>query len=156
MTIKKHKKSDIKSIKKIALLAFKPNHDEHKKTLGNALFKAFYLDWQDKKKKTIDYLRNSSDCQIFVAKTDNKIIGFASFILNKEKPLTAEISTNAVDPKYQRQGIGSALYKHLIEELKALGIKYVKVSTSNEAAKKSYEKAGFTKKIQKTEYFMEL
>ncbi|MBT3578004.1 GNAT family N-acetyltransferase [archaeon] len=156
MKMRKCKKGDVESVKEIALMAFGENKKVQKKILGNVLFKAFYSDWQKKKNQTIEYLYKSRDCKIYVAEKDNKILGFASFRLNKNKPLTAEILTNAVSPKYQQQGIGSALYKKLISEVKRLGIKYLHVNTDNENAKKAYEKVGFVKNIQATNYFMRL
>ncbi|MBT7102381.1 GNAT family N-acetyltransferase [archaeon] len=156
MYIRKCGKKDVKSVKKIALMAFAANKKIQKKILGNSIFKTFYPDWQKKKEKTIEYLCKSRDCRIYVAEKDNKILGFASFRLSKDKPLTAEILTNGVSPKYQKQGIGSALYKKLISELKILGIKYVHVNTDNEIAEKAYEKVGFSKKIQTTNYFMKI
>ena len=156
MDIRKCNKEDVESVKEIALMAFAHNKKIHKKILGNVIYTAFYRDWKEKKRQTIEYLYKSKDCRIYVAEKDNKILGFASFRLNKDKPLTAEITTNAVNPRYQKQGLGNALYKKIISELKVLGVKYVHVSTNNEIAKKAYEKVGFVKKIQITNYFMKL
>ena len=156
MNIRRCNKKDVESVKKIALMAFSPNKKMHKKILGNSIFKIFYPDWQEKKKQTIEYIYKSKDFKIYVAEENNKILGFASFRLDKGNPSTAEITTNAVNPKYQKQGIGSALYKKIISELRNLGVKYIHVSTNNEIAKKAYEKIGFTKKIDTTRYFMKL
>ena len=156
MYIRKCRKKDVESVKKIALVAFGENKKIQKKVLGNAISKAFYSDWKKKKKRTIDYLYRSRDCKIYVAEEGGKILGFASFRLNKDKPLTAEILTSAVSPRYQQQGIGSALYKKLISELKILGIKYIHVNTDNKIAEKAYEKVGFSKRIQTTNYFMKI
>ena len=156
MDIRKCNKKDVKSVKEIPVMAFGPNKKIHKKILGNTIFKVFYPDWQKKKKETIEYIYKSKDCTFYVAEKNNKILGFASFWLNKDKPLIAKITTNAINPRYQQQGIGNALYKKLISELKTLGVKYINVSTNNKIAKKAYEKIGFKRKIETTNYFMKI
>jgi GNAT superfamily N-acetyltransferase len=160
MIIRKSAKNDLEEIQKITILAFKPYFDSYKKVMGSPMYKAYYPDWREKKRQEIIYIFNSDNHKLFVAEENKKIIGFASYILNKKKPLTAEIGNNAVHPKFQKKGIGSSLYKHLIEELKTIGIKYINVSTIyNEAgkpARMAYEKAGFSKSIQRIDYYMEL
>lgn len=153
-------KSDLADIVNVAIRAFKPNYASYKKILGDKMFKGFYPDWQEKKKQEIIFLSNSESSKLFVAKLNKKIVGFASFILNKNKPFIAEISNNAVHPNYQRKGVGSALYNHIFNTLKKLGIKYIKVSTvgdeASKSARKAYEKAGFKKQIPKVDYYMQL
>jgi ribosomal protein S18 acetylase RimI-like enzyme len=154
--IRKSNKRDIESVKKIAVKAFQFNSDLRKKILGKEMFKIFYPDWQNKKRRTIEYLFNSEDCKVFVAESKGKIVGFASFKLDKAKPFVSEILTNAVSPRYQGQGIAKMLYKKLLDELKSMRIKYVYVGTNNDFAKKAYEKVGFVKKLESTQYFMKL
>lgn len=160
INIRKSNKSDLELIGKIAIQAFRPNFETYKKVMGTTMFKVYYPSWKEKKIREIAYLYSSRSCKLYVATINDKVVGFASYVTSKKSPHIAEISTNAVHPRYQRKGIGGSLYKYILNELKLNGVKYINVTTTtdggSESARATYEKVGFKKSIQKITYYMDL
>lgn len=99
ITIRKEKKSDIKEITKVNEAAF----------------------GRDLEAKIVDMLR-AADCDIIslVAEKDNKVLGHIMFspIYIDGKIAGMGLAPLAVLPDYQKQGIGSALIKKGIEEVR--------------------------------------
>ena len=85
--------------------------------------------------------RNPDTC--FVAEVDDKIVGA---ILTGNDGRHGYIYHTSVHPSYQKQGIGSALVKNSLEELKKAGISKVAlvVFKNNLAGNTFWEKQGFT------------
>lgn len=85
--------------------------------------------------------RNPDTC--FVAEADDKIVGA---ILTGNDGRRGYIYYTSVHPSYQKQGIGSALVKNSLEELKKAGISKVSlvVFKNNLAGNGFWEKQGFT------------
>ncbi len=73
-------------------------------------------------------------------------MGFVAVSLDKETRV-GEIGLNAVHPDLSGRGIGTRLYRHAIEVMKAAGMKVASVGTggdpSHAPARRAYEKAGF-------------
>ncbi|WP_270567614.1 ribosomal protein S18-alanine N-acetyltransferase [Clostridium beijerinckii] len=78
----------------------------------------------------------------FVAKVDNKVIGFAGTWIVLDE---AHITNIAIHPNYRKQGIASKLLEELLYYCKSQGcIAYtLEVRKSNVAAKALYEKYNF-------------
>ncbi len=76
----------------------------------------------------------------FVAKDDDKIIGYAGFWLVADE---GQITNIAVLPEYRKMGIASKLLVSIIEESKDLARLVLEVRESNNAAIALYEKFGF-------------
>ena len=85
--------------------------------------------------------RNPDTC--FVAEVDDKIVGA---ILTGNDGRRGYIYHTSVHPSYQKQGIGSALVKNSLEELKKAGISKVAlvVFKNNLTGNTFWEKQGFT------------
>lgn len=78
----------------------------------------------------------------FIAKIDNKVVGFAGTWIVLDE---AHITNIAVHPNYRKQGIASKLLEELLNYCKNKGcIAYtLEVRSSNKAAKALYEKYNF-------------
>lgn len=85
--------------------------------------------------------RNPETC--FVAKENNKVIG-AIMVGNDGR--RGYIYHTAVHPRYQKQGVGTALVETAVESLKSLGITKVNlvVFARNKSGNAFWEKIGFT------------
>jgi len=88
--------------------------------------------------------------QIFVAKIDNEIVGFANVKIQKFPPVLKKlrygyIQDVAVSKKYRRHGVGQALYKEVIKWYKQKKVKRVEllVVTGNKHAENFWKKIGF-------------
>jgi ribosomal-protein-alanine N-acetyltransferase len=89
-------------------------------------------------------LRNPDVSAVFVARDGaQQIVGFCSFwhVLDE-----LHINNLAVLPDYRRQGIGSALLRQVLARGEALETRraVLEVRRSNEIARRTYERFGFT------------
>lgn len=94
-------------------------------------------------KKRIKPALSSSNAKVFVAEVNKKIIAFLS--VEFRHGLVAYLAYLAVDPKYQKFGIGSQLVKHASNYSKKIGIKILQTLAhkDNKGSKKFHEKLGF-------------
>lgn len=87
----------------------------------------------------------------FVARLDNKIIGF--IFGHETLPFRSHIYIRyiGINPKYQKQGIGLLLYQELIKRAKKNNIKKITalINLDNPNSMKLHEKSGFTLKNRK-------
>tara|TARA_Y100001949_G_C15731718_1_gene219691 strand:+ start:61 stop:534 length:474 start_codon:yes stop_codon:yes gene_type:complete len=96
--------------------------------------------------KRLDFpaIINNQRYKIFVADVNDKSIGYIVVsLLSSEEP--AELLSIAVDRRFQNEGIGTHLIKHLIEFLKTEGINLLRleVAKNNYFAKNLYTKFRF-------------
>ena len=88
---------------------------------------------------------------IIYAKNEKNILGF---IIIKVLGNEAEIINIAVDPKYQRRGIGIKLFNHIVNTYeKNLERFILEVSSSNIKALSFYKKIGFRKISFRSKYY---
>ena len=138
---------DWQAVLEICLLAFTPVYESFELLLGTELFLLIYPDWKASNEK---YLRSLSEPgereRLFVAGKDGAVVGFIHYALDAENE-SGNIGLNAVHPAHQSKGIGSLMYRHVLDIMRAIGMKYVRVDTggdlSHAPARHAYEKAGF-------------
>lgn len=90
----------------------------------------------------------------FVARLDGRVVGFCgAWVIAHE----AHITTLAVDPDYQGEGIGERLLIALLEESLLLSASYatLEVRESNQAAHNLYAKYGFVNTALRRNYYKE-
>lgn len=84
---------------------------------------------------------------IAVAEINGATTGFVSWKTDAATKI-GEITLNAVHPAHGGKGIGTALYEHALAALKSAGMQLATVGTggdpSHAAARRAYEKAGFS------------
>jgi ribosomal-protein-alanine N-acetyltransferase len=89
-------------------------------------------------------LQNRSVCHIFVVRTpEHRVAGFCAFWLVVDE---IHINNLAIRPALRGQGIGTQLIRRVFDEAKRLGARRatLEVRRSNEAARRLYERLGFT------------
>ena len=102
--------------------------------------------WEDWKRRELSGFLDQHPDQLWVAELDGAIVGFVTYTLDREREV-GEIRNNAVDPAFQGQGIGPALYRRVLEAFREQGMSYAWVETGLEEAyapaRRAYEKVGF-------------
>ena len=87
-----------------------------------------------------------SKWEVYAAERDGIVVGFVSVWLNLETAI-GEIGLNAVHPVWAGEGIGTEMYRYVIERMRQAGMRVATVSTggdpSHAPARRAYEKAGF-------------
>lgn len=90
----------------------------------------------------VEYLKNDSK-NYFVVEADNKIIGSGGFNHGIDGGSTTRISWDMVHPKHQGMGVGTALTRFRIDEIKKNpGVNQIVVRTT-QFGFRFYEKVGF-------------
>ena len=139
---------DLNDIVELSLLAWEPVFHSFQKVLGQKIYSVLYPEWQKSQKEGVEGICSEKEkYTTLVAEYNNKAVGFLSYELKREAN-NGEVILLAVHPEYQNAGIGTALNKKALEELKAAGMQMAIVETggdeSHAPARRSYEKAGYT------------
>jgi endoglucanase len=107
-------------------------------------------DWQSIKDFR-EYCTQNPD-RVMVAMVGDAVAGFGTLGFEDE-PTVGKILNCAVRPVYRGMGVGVAVVKRLIHELKSRGASRVKVTTSHvPEACRMYEKAGFQQVLKRLDY----
>ncbi len=83
---------------------------------------------------------------------EGDVVGFVALSTTLDE---SEILMCAVDPKYHKQGVATALVTHVLNDLKELGVGavFLEVDTHNLAAQGLYKKIGFQTVGQRKAYY---
>jgi len=146
-TIRPYLDSDWDAVLEICIPAFTPVHESFERLLGTELFMLVYPDWKASNKDYLSSLTNSEERRRFlVAEENGSPVGFIHYEIDITKQ-KGTIGINAVHPAHQSKGIGSVMYGHVLQIMRAQGMKYVRVDTGSDAshapARHTYEKAHF-------------
>jgi predicted kinase/GNAT superfamily N-acetyltransferase len=146
-TIRPYLDRDWDAVLEICILAFTPVHESFERLLGTELFALVYPDWKTSNREYLRSLTNSGARERFLVAEQNGItVGFIHYEVESTKQ-AGTIGINAVHPAHQSKGIGSLMYSHVLQTMRAQGMMYVRVDTggdpSHAAARRAYEKAGF-------------
>ena len=152
--------ADVEPIADIAVAAWEPIFAFFRQRMGEELFAARCPGWQEDKARQVRSACEPEDrASVCVAESDGQVVGFITFYTN-DASRTGEIGNNAVRPDCQGQGIGTRMYQHVLDRLRAAGMTFAKVHTgldpSHAPARRAYEKAGFSIQIPKVDYYQKL
>ncbi len=149
--------TDVERVLEICRMAFAPIFEGFRQNVGAELFDRFYSESADRQ---IDDLRSAcetaGDETIFVAEWVDDVVGFVTLSMSANESV-GEIGLNAVHPDFGCRGIGRAMIEFALARMKERGIVAVKVATggdrSHAAARRTYEKAGFTSAVPSVTMF---
>lgn len=147
MRIEPYSANQLDSVIRLSLRAWTPVFDSLQKSLNADVYQAFYPDsWRISQQKAVEDVCSDEDTNVWVAINNESTIGFVAVKLQPEESM-GEIYMVAVDPDFQRQGIGSALIEFALNWMKNAGMSIAMVETAGDSghatARHTYEKAGF-------------
>ncbi|MGD1914210.1 MAG: GNAT family N-acetyltransferase [Rivularia sp. (in: cyanobacteria)] len=147
MQIQPYSANQLDAIISLSLRAWTPVFDSLQKSLNADVYQAFYPDsWRVSQQKAVEDVCAAEDTNVWVAIDNQSTIGFIAVKLHPEDSM-GEIYMVAVEPDFQRQGIGSALIEFALNWMKGAGMSIAMVETAGDSghapARHSYEKAGF-------------
>ncbi|MFA6832232.1 MAG: ribosomal protein S18-alanine N-acetyltransferase [Bacteroidaceae bacterium] len=105
--------------------------------------------------RQLSYLLCKAKGWFYVAEVDNKCVGYVS-LLTRKNTHYARFYSFAVNPQFQKMGIGEGLFTHALkivsaqEQINTVGLE---VRTDNIYARKFYEKIGFFQTSIKRAYY---
>lgn len=101
---------------------------------------------------------SSETVDVWVAEAGDAVAGFGAVQLDHDESI-GEIYLLAVDPVYQRNGVGATLTSFAMRLIKNHGMALAMVETGSDAghapARRTYEQAGFTE-LPVSRYFKQL
>lgn len=156
MIIRALRADDVDAVVEFSVRAWRPVFESFMRVMGPDIFPRIYPDWQAAQAKAVaDACRNEAH-QAWVAEAGDgraaagsagRPVGFAVVAIH-DSPRSGEVSMIAVDPGYQRQGIGQALLAFAVDQITRLGVPLAQIGTGGDpghaSARRLYEKAGFT------------
>jgi len=145
--------SDWKAVLDLCLSAFAPVCESLERLRGAD------LDWRRSIRRHLrSLIRPAEGGQLIVAELRGSIVGFVQYQVDSEAQ-SGSIGVSAVHPARQGKGIGSQMYRHVLEVMSAQGVKYATADTgadsSHAPARRAYEKVGFVA-VPTVHYHMKL
>jgi ribosomal protein S18 acetylase RimI-like enzyme len=144
--------ADIQAVERLSLAAWQPNFETFERILGSDIYHSIWPQWRKSQREAVEdicrkSLTGEDDVTTWVAVVAGEVAGFTAVKLNRPDR-SGEIEFLAVSPTHQGQGIGTALSRHAIRFMTTEGIRLAVVGTGGDeahaAARKAYERAGFT------------
>lgn len=147
MEIKSFEAYFLDDVVRLSLRAWEPVFASLEKVLEPEVYREFYPEgWRASQRKSVEAACRSAEMKVWVAVDDRTTAGFVAVRLDAEAKL-GEIYMIAVDPLYQKRGIGSRLTDFAIERMKEAGMTVAMVETGGDPghapARRTYERAGF-------------
>jgi [ribosomal protein S18]-alanine N-acetyltransferase len=102
--------------------------------------------------KELDTIFENPANRVYGAFIEGEGVGFVAISTIQDE---SEILMCAVDPQYHKKGIATDLVKHILQDLKTLGVvaAFLEVDTYNLAAQGLYKKFGFETVGQRKQYY---
>ncbi|MEO0564601.1 MAG: GNAT family N-acetyltransferase [Chloroflexota bacterium] len=156
-TIRLATTADTPDIHRFVVTAFAPIFESLHGMMGPTVFAFYYPDWHQVQRDLVDALMADDDAHVYVAVADDAAVGFLAYRLKPE--MEGEIELLFVDPGHQGGGVGTALNNFALDQMRAAGMRVATAATGGDpghaAARRAYEKAGFTP-VQQVWYIQSL
>ena len=146
MQIEPYDPHQLDAVIRLSLRAWAPVFDSIEQAMDSDVYQEFYPDWRVSQQKAVEEVCADADTKVWVAIDSGSTVGFVAVKLHSQSSM-GEIYMIAVDPDYQRRGIGTALMEFALDWMKAAGMSVAMVETGGDPghapARCTYEKAGF-------------
>lgn len=132
----------------LSLRAWAPVFASLEDVLGESgIYAQMHPDWRVDQRQAVEAACHAEKTHLWVAEVDTVVAGFAAVQLDHEASM-GEIYMIAVDPDYQRRGLGSLLTSFALDWIADNGMALAMVETGADPghapARRIYERAGFT------------
>ncbi len=147
MRIEPYDPDQLDAVIRLSLRSWSPVFDSLQKAIDVDVYRSFYPDgWRVSQQKAVEDVCSATDTKVWVAIDSGSTVGFVAVKLHFESSL-GEVYMIAVDPDYQRRGIGTALMEFALDWMKVAGMSVAMVETGGDPghapARCTYEKLGF-------------
>ena len=158
MNMREYRSDDLDAIMAIANAAWKNIRKMSRDALGDKIADIFNPEGDALSKGyQIKGQVDSGIYHIAVCEHEGEIVGF---ITTRIEGFSGEICNNAARPGTGLKGVGQLMYQYALEYFRSRGVKVVQVTTglddAHAPARRAYERAGFTRRLESVTYFMEL
>lgn len=158
MHVREYRESDLAEVMAIADAAWRPIRKMSREALGDAVSDILNpMGDAVSKGLQVKAQIESGKYGVAVCEHGGKAVGFITW--TNDGPV-GEICNNAALPGSGLKGVGQAMYRFVLDAFRKEGIRVVKVTTgldwAHAPARRAYERAGFSKHLDSTTYYMEL
>lgn len=157
MRIERFDYQQLDAVIRLSLRAWAPVFDSIQKMMDVEVYRVLHPDWRVTQKKAVEDVCMASDAQTWVAIEGDVVVGFVSVKLHSA--VLGEIYMIAVDPDFQRRGIGTGLAERALDWMKAAGMSAAMVETGGDPghapARHAYASMGF-RELPIARYFKKL
>ncbi|MBO5792048.1 MAG: GNAT family N-acetyltransferase [Lentisphaeria bacterium] len=158
MNMRPYCEDDLLKVMEIANIAWRPIRKMSRAALGDSIADILNPDGDDVSKGfQVKGQIESGAYGIAVCEHEGELVGFITYAING---IWGEICNNGALTSTGLKGIGQTMYKYVMEEFRKAGVKVVKVTTglddAHAPARRAYERAGFSRHLDSTTYYMEL
>ncbi len=146
-SIRKFEIGDLQRLHEIREAAYRSIFHSFKSLIGEKIASIAITSAEREQSDYLDTIcRSESHRELYVVEYESKIIAFCAVRFD-HKSKVGELDLNAVDPDYQRCGIGTWMYSFALDRMKNAGMTVATVGVggdlSHAPARRAYEKAGF-------------
>ncbi|SIO14407.1 Acetyltransferase (GNAT) family protein [Parasphingorhabdus marina DSM 22363] len=132
---------------KLTVRAWEPVFPKMERAIPGYVYDSFYpKGWKTRQLDDVRTMCKDPDVHLFITRTDGKMSGYLG-VKSHEEDNMGEIYIIAVDPDFQRHGIGRTLMDFAFDWMRDEGLAMVMVETGGDPghapARAVYEDAGF-------------
>lgn len=148
MRIREYQASDLSDLIDLTIESFRPLFERDLPVLiGPVVFTHDHGDWQNDYRQEVPTLHDPEQSRyVIVAEEAGRILGYVGWGVRPSG--AGRLEMVAVHPTAQRRGVGIALCRHALEELRERGVAVVHIGTGGDEfhapARRLYESLGFT------------
>lgn len=159
-TIRRLVHTDVETVVAFSLAAWAPVFASFEAELGQDVYRLIYPDWRSVQATAIEAVCTAPESDVWVAVVDGRAVGFVAVgFIDEGVTRAGEISMVAVGPGYQGAGVGSALVRRAVAEIKSQGVDLAVIATGGDSghapARALYEKLDF-KPLRQARYYRKL
>lgn len=139
----------LSDVLELAIRAFTPVFPLLKAEIPQYIFDAFYPDgWDVRQRKDVEAVCNDSGTEVWLIDVEGDLAGFVGLRAHSEDSM-GEVYIIAVDPSFQRRGVGRALLEFSLQWMRSRGLNMAMVETGGDQghapSRATYESAGFAR-----------
>jgi ribosomal protein S18 acetylase RimI-like enzyme len=135
------------SVLDLTMRAWAPVFPLMEADIPDYVYRAFYPQgWKVRQRADVEAICRDGSTEMWIALLDDQLAGFVGLRVHTEDRM-GEIHILAVDPSFQRRGVGRALLDFSFERMRSRGLEMVMVETGGDRghapSRATYERAGF-------------
>jgi GNAT superfamily N-acetyltransferase len=137
------------AVVELAVRAWAPVFPLMKEDVADYVYDAFYPEgWEVRQRKDVEAVCRDEATDVWVALIEDELAGFVGLRAHDEDCM-GEVHIIAVDPAFQRRGVGGALLDFSFEWMRSRGLAMAMVETGGDRghapSRATYESAGFNR-----------
>ena len=155
ITIRTYRPADLESVKRLTVSSFGPVCIDKNIEATFGLINGNDWAWRKARHIDVDVAREAEG--IFVAETDNTIVGYITTWSDLEAGV-GNIPNLAVDAEFRGQGLGRKLIDYALRHFRSRGLSHARIETlaQNDVGQNLYPSMGFEEVARQVHYCLKL